>query len=102
MIVRIITVDVKPGKEAAFEEATTANHEGSVQEPGVLRFDVLKDRDTPGRYYIYEAYRDEAATKAHKETAHYAAWKEAAADFMQGDRSSVACDVVAPTDEGEW
>ncbi len=102
MIVRIITVHVKPGKEAAFEEATRRNHEGSLQEPGVLRFDVLKDRDTPHRYYLYEVYRDEAATRAHKETAHYAAWKEAAPDFVEGERTSVACDVVAPTSESQW
>ena len=102
IIVRIITVDVKPGKEAAFEKATTANHEGSVQEPGGLRFDVLKDRETPRRYFLYEVYRDEAATKAHKEAAHYAAWKDAAAEFMAGDRSAVACDVVAPEEEGAW
>ena len=102
MIVRIITVNVKPGKEAAFEEATRKNHEGSLQEPGVLRFDVLKDRDTPQRFYLYEVYRDEAATRAHKETAHYAAWKEAAPDFVEGERVSVSCDVVAPTDESAW
>ena len=102
MIVRIITVNVKPGKEAAFEEATRKNHEGSLQEPGVLRFDVLKDRDTPQRYYLYEVYRDEAATSAHKETAHYAAWKEAAPDFVEGERTSVACDVVAPESEMAW
>ncbi|NBB90620.1 MAG: antibiotic biosynthesis monooxygenase [Spirochaetes bacterium] len=102
MIVRIITVNVKPGKESAFEEATKRNHEGSLQEPGVLRFDVLKDRDTPRRYYLYEVYRDEAATRAHKETAHYAAWKEAAPDFVEGERASVACDVVAPEEENAW
>jgi autoinducer 2-degrading protein len=102
MIVRIITVDVKPGTESEFEEATRRNHEGSVSEPGVLRFDVLKDRQTPGRYYLYEVYRDEAATAAHKETAHYAEWKRTVADMMQGDRSSVSCEVVAPTDESVW
>ena len=102
MFVRIITVNVKAGKEAEFEEITRKNHEGSVAEPGVLRFDVLKDRDTPGRYYLYEVYRDEAATRAHKETAHYAAFKEAAVDLMEGERSSVACDVVAPIDESAW
>jgi autoinducer 2-degrading protein len=102
MIVRIITINVKPGKEGAFEEATKKNHERSLQEPGVLRFDVLKDRETPGRYYLYEVYRDEAATSAHKETAHYKAWKEAAPDFVEGERTSVACDVVAPRDEAAW
>ncbi|MFW5718205.1 MAG: antibiotic biosynthesis monooxygenase, partial [Spirochaetota bacterium] len=77
MIVRIITVNVKPGRESDFEAATVKNHEGSIAEPGVLRFDVLRDENNPGAYYLYEAYRDEAATVAHKTTDHYAAWKAA-------------------------
>jgi autoinducer 2-degrading protein len=102
MIVRIVTVNVKAGREADFEDVARRNHEGSVAEAGVLRFDVLKDRETPGRYYLYEAYRDEAATRAHKETAHYAAFKEAAADLMEGQRTSVACEVVEPAEESAW
>lgn len=100
MIVRIITVHVKQGSEAAFEEATRRNHEGSINEPGVLRFDVLRDQDSPGTYYLYEAYETERATMEHKETAHYHAWKAAVADLMEGDRSSVSCSVVAPDVSG--
>ena len=102
MIVRFVTVRVKTGSEADFEAATVENHHGSVAEPGCLRFDVLKDTSGEGLYYLYEVYRDEAATSAHKETAHYAAWKEAAPDFLEGERVSVSCDVVAPTDESAW
>ncbi|MFP4114056.1 MAG: antibiotic biosynthesis monooxygenase [Spirochaetales bacterium] len=102
MIVRIITVRVKPGHERAFEEATVRNHEGSIREPGVLRFDVLRDENNPGAYYLYEAYRDESATVAHKETEHYNDWKRAVEPFMDGDRGSVACSVVAPTAPEAW
>ena len=102
MIVRIITVRVKAGREQQFEKVTTANHYGSVQESGVLRFDVLRDNENPGTYYLYEAYRDEAATRAHKETEHYHAWKDAVSDLLVGDRASVACSVVAPADLSSW
>ncbi len=102
MIVRFITVEVRPGSEEAFEEATKVNHRESLNEPGVLRFDVLKDAETPGRYYLYEVYRDEAATKDHKETDHYHTWKREVAEYMAGDRSSVTCNVVAPVDEKLW
>ena len=102
MIVRIITARVKPGRETEFEQVTVRNHEGSIAEPGVLRFDVLRDQRNPGTYYLYEAYRDEAATVAHKETEHYATWKAAAADLLDGERTSVACSVVAPSDPSGW
>ena len=100
MIVRIITVTVKSGANEAFEAATKQNHEGSVNEPGVLRFDVLQDSDAPQTYYLYEAYRDEQATVDHKTTSHYLQWREDVAGLMDGDRSSVACRVVAPGPDG--
>jgi autoinducer 2-degrading protein len=100
MIVRIITVRVKKGSEEAFEAATRLNHEGSVKEAGVLRFDVLRDNDSPGTYYLYEAYRDEQATLDHKQTAHYHLWRDEVADLMEGDRAAVACSVVAPDTDG--
>lgn len=102
MIVRIITVKVKPGRESRFEELTLANHNGSIREPGVRRFDVLRDDANPGTYYLYEVYIDEAATVAHKETDHYAAWRSGVADLLDGDRTAVACSVVAPTDPASW
>lgn len=102
MIVRVITCHVKPGFEAAFEEATVANHRGSIAEPGVLRFDVLKATDSPGTYYLYEVYRDDAATVEHKETAHYKRWREAVAEHMAADRTSAACSVIAPVSEADW
>ncbi|MDA3950129.1 MAG: antibiotic biosynthesis monooxygenase [Spirochaeta sp.] len=102
MVVRIITVHVQAGSEADFEEKTIANHTGSLGEPGVLRFDVLKDEDQPGTYYLYEVYRDTEATVAHKETEHYHAWMAAVADLIIGERTSVTCSPVAPRDEGSW
>lgn len=102
MIVRIITVRVKAGAEAEFERLTTENHEHSLNEPGILRFDVLKDQDQPGTYYLYEAYVDERATVSHKETDHYHRWKAAVAELLHGDRSSVTATPVAPTGEGSW
>ena len=102
MIVRIITCQVRSGFEAAFEEATAANHRGSIAEPGVLRFDVLKATDAAGTYYLYEVYRDLDATVAHKETDHYKLWRETVAEHMATDRTSIACSVVVPGSEADW
>lgn len=100
MIVRIITVTVKPDAVDAFQAATVRNHEKSIQEPGVLRFDVLRDNDRSELFYLYEAYADEQATVDHKTTEHYLRWKSEVADLMDGDRTSVACSVVAPDSTG--
>ena len=102
MIVRVIQVFIKEEFTDEFEKVTLENHRGSLQEPGVLRFDVLKDPDRPGEYLLYEVYRSEQATLDHKETEHYARWKEAVGPMMSRDRVGMAYEPLAPTDEGSW
>jgi autoinducer 2-degrading protein len=96
MYVTLVKIHVKSEHLAEFIEVTRANHEGSVREPGNLRFDVLQSVEDPSRFILYEAYRDEASAKAHKETAHYAAWRDAATDWMAEPRVGVRYDGLFP------
>jgi autoinducer 2-degrading protein len=99
MYVTIVYVHVKPERVADFIETIRANHEGSVREPGNLRFDILQSTEYPDRFIFYEAYRDEAAAKAHKETAHYAAWRDTVADWMAEPRQGIRYDGLFPAVE---
>lgn len=76
MYVFQVTVTVAPGSEDEFAQVTVANSAASLQEPGCLRFDVLQHADDPTMFTLAEAYVDEAALAAHKETEHYEAWAE--------------------------
>jgi autoinducer 2-degrading protein len=96
MYVTLVNIHVKSEHLAEFIEVTRANHEGSIREPGNLRFDVLQSSIDPTRFVLYEAYRDEASAKAHKETAHYAAWRDAATDLMAEPRVGVRYDGLFP------
>lgn len=96
MFVTLVYVHVKPEYLREFVEAIRANHEGSIREPGCLRFDVLQSPDDPTRFVLYEAYRDEAASAAHKETAHYLAWRAAASDWMAEPRQGIRYDGLFP------
>ena len=96
MHVTLVHVAVRPEDVQAFLDATRANHDGSVHEPGNVRFDVLRSLDDPTRFVLYEAYVDEAAALAHKETAHYLAWREAVASMMAEPRVGVRYDGLLP------
>ncbi len=98
MYVTLVHVHVKPEHVADFVEAMRANHEASIQEPANVRFDVLQSADDPTRFVLYEAYRDEAGAKAHKETAHYQHWRDAVADWMAEPRQGVRYDGLFPAD----
>jgi quinol monooxygenase YgiN len=95
-----VFVHVKAGCEAAFEAATLANARASLTEPGVARFDVVRQQDDPSRFVLVEVYRSPEAALAHKETVHYATWRDTVADMMAEPRSSVKYVNLHPDDAG--
>jgi autoinducer 2-degrading protein len=100
MYVTIVHVHVKPEHVEEFVEATGENHRQSVQEPGNMRFDILQSVDDPTRFIAYEAYIDEDGAKAHKETAHYLAWRDKVAAWMEEPRQGVRYDGLFPSEAG--
>ncbi len=86
MHVTLVQVRVVPEHLEDFLRATRANHEGSVREPGNLRFDVLQSLDDPTRIVLYEAYADGDAAARHKETRHYLTWRDTVAQWMAEPR----------------
>lgn len=86
MHVTLVKVSVKPECVDAFIAATRANHEASVCEPGNRRFDVLQHPTEKTEFILYEAYASAADAAAHKETPHYAAWRDAVAEMMAKPR----------------
>jgi len=89
MLIVHVHVHVKPDLVEAFRQATLENARSSVKEPGVVRFDVCQQQDDPTRFVLVEVYRSVEATTAHKETTHYAQWRDAVAVMMAEPRSSV-------------
>jgi autoinducer 2-degrading protein len=86
MHVTLVHVQVKPEHVAEFIAATQRNHAASIREPGNRRFDVLQAPDDPCRFILYEAYATAADAAAHKQTEHYAAWRDAVAPWMAAPR----------------
>ncbi len=82
----LVHMRVKPEHTEAFIEACRLNHEASVREPGNLRFDFLQNPEDPTCFMFYEAYRSELDAALHKQTLHYAAWRDAVADMLAEPR----------------
>ena len=99
MLVVHVHVRVKPEFVEAFRQASLENARASVREPGIARFDVAQQTDDPTRFVLVEAYRTPDATTAHKETAHYAVWRDTVAPMMVEPRFSVKYSNVFPSDE---
>lgn len=100
MLIVHVHVQVKPAFVDAFRAASRLNASHSVREPGVARFDVIQREDDPTRFVLVEAYRSEGAAAEHKQTAHYATWRDAVAPMMAGPREGIRYSNVYPEDAG--
>ena len=101
MFIVHVFVHVIPGQVEAFKAATLDNAQNSVQEPGIARFDVIQKMDDPTQFVLVEVYRTLDDPAKHKETAHYARWRDTVADMMAEPRSAVKYSNVFP-DESGW
>ena len=101
MLIVHVHVHVKPESVEEFRQATIENACASVQEPGIARFDVMQLEDDATRFVLTEVYRTPEAVAAHKETAHYAKWRDAVAPMMAEPRTALKYSVVFP-DESGW
>jgi len=100
MLIVHVHARVKPDSVEAFQQATIENARSSLQEPGIARFDVIQAADDPTRFVLVEIYRTREGPAQHKETAHYATWRDSVAPMMAEPRTSVKYSNVFPSDEG--
>jgi quinol monooxygenase YgiN len=67
----------------------------------VARFDVMRETSEPARFVLVEVYRDADSAVRHKETAHYAVWRDTVAEMMAAPRVGVKYQNLFP-DDGGW
>ena len=99
MIVVHVFVRVKEEYIEPFKQASVENARNSLLEAGVARFDVIQQTDDPSRFVLVEVYRDTGAPLKHKETVHYALWRDTVAGMMAEPRYSIKYSNIFPADE---
>ncbi len=95
-----VLIRVKPEHLEAFKAITIENATNSHKEAGVVRFDVLQQQDDPTRFTLIEVYRHPDGHAAHRETAHYAKWRDTVPEMMAEPRTAVKYQNICPGDEG--
>jgi (4S)-4-hydroxy-5-phosphonooxypentane-2,3-dione isomerase len=89
MLIVHVHIHVKSEFVEAFAEATRENGRHSVQEPGITRFEALQQADDPTRFLLMETYKEASDQARHRETAHYAKWRDTVAEMMAEPRTPV-------------
>ena len=99
MQIVLVHVHVKPEFLEAFKQATVENASNSVKEAGIARFDVIQRTDDPTKFILVEVYKTTDSPAAHKETAHYARWRDTVAEMMAEPRQGIKYTNIFPPDE---
>src|SRR5262245_61286777 len=99
MFALVVSLQVKPDKRDQFLAAAQDDSICSVRdEPGCLRFDVLQDNADQNHFYFYEVYKDEDAFTAHGTMPHFARWRAAAAEVLEGTTNATRTTTLFPAD----
>lgn len=101
LLVIHVQLRVLPQHVDAFVSATLDNARESRKEPGIARFDLVRDRDDATRFVLVEAYRSDDAPAAHKQTAHYERWRVLVEPLLAEPRTRRSFDSVDPAPE-QW
>jgi quinol monooxygenase YgiN len=89
MFTVLVHIHVKPEFVEKFLEASYENARNSIQETGIARFDVLQQDDDPTRVVLVETYLTPEDQIKHRETSHYAIWRDTVAEMMQEPRVGI-------------
>ena len=96
-----VHVAVKPDYVEEFIDASLDNAQNSVKEPGVARFDVIQSLDDPAKFILVEVYKTPDDAALHKQTGHYARWRDTVADMMAKPREGIKYANLFPG-EDDW
>ena len=77
------------GLSIPFYQQTLDNAKSSIFEPGISRFDVLRNIEDPNDFLLIEVYNSQTGPDEHKLTKHYNSWRDAVAPMMAQPRSSL-------------
>jgi quinol monooxygenase YgiN len=85
----VAILDARPGLEETFRARIVELVRAVRNEPGCVTFTAYEARDTPGRFYLYEIYKDAAAFDVHLKTDHVHAFISAIPDLSTGGPGSL-------------
>jgi autoinducer 2-degrading protein len=81
--VAVVPMKVKEECIEDYLRALRKNVRGSHQEPGVVSFDALQSKGTPGEFLLIEVYKTPEDQTAHRNSGHFKEFKEAVGPLLR-------------------
>ncbi|AUY49371.1 putative quinol monooxygenase [Streptomyces sp. CB01881] len=85
LVTLVGTARPKPERAEELKQLLLSFVEPTRQEPGCLEYHVHEDRDEPGVFVFYEAWRSQADLDAHLALPHLRDFRERRMDYLAED-----------------
>mmetsp|Transcript_18634 Transcript_18634/g.17943 ORF Transcript_18634/g.17943 Transcript_18634/m.17943 type:complete len:140 (-) Transcript_18634:277-696(-) len=72
----VVEAEIQPDRMDEFLDLIKKDAEGSREEEGCQRFDVLRMKDNPNKFIFYEVYDNVDAVTFHKKQSHFDLWTQ--------------------------
>jgi autoinducer 2-degrading protein len=82
MHIALVSFEIKPECLHEFLACAEINARSSMEEPGVVAFDVYQQKENPNQITFYELYKSEHDNKLHWETPHFIDFRENTRDMI--------------------
>jgi autoinducer 2-degrading protein len=94
MIIKNVTLYIKPQFRLKFIKATLLNQENSRKEKGVQYFEFLESQEDPNKFILLEAYALQEDMDSHLTTNHFKKWIETVEDWFEKPRKKEIFTVI--------
>lgn len=98
MLTVLVSIIIKSDHMQAFTEATIQDLRASLQDPGVLHFELLRESDDSTRFLLHEVYESRDAGLQHIEMDHFKKWQSTIKPMIVEPPHAVAYEHVLPRD----
>jgi autoinducer 2-degrading protein len=82
-----------------FKRISIENAQNSLEEGGVVRFDVLQQQGSNNQFMFQEIYLSPAEQLKHRATEHFKKWKAEVGDLLSEEYSFIKYDNLFPSDD---
>ena len=90
---QVVRTEIRPDCVEKYIQLMKEDINGTRDEPGCLRFDMLKEKGTENKFIVYETYANEDALRYHLNTPHFLAVKK----FLHNGGGAMEIEVTGAT-----
>ena len=92
----------KPECIEQFKNGLIKNAKCSLKEKGVVRFDIIQEKEHRNHFKLIETYYDAEALKSHRSSAHFKEFDELTKTALLEPRTKVEYETVYPDNVSGW